>query len=167
MQYIHVLCLQKLLKKKVKKKTSTNIATIMWKNLECDICKTQFPQEITVNNITYSCIKMPKPSSTYIIFDILSQENNQIKGFYIINMSCKHSFMIGRGHETDVRITDITVSRQHAILNYSNEKFYIKDNNSKFGTLILLQEPFAINSINNNIIIQINRTIFEFTIKKT
>ena len=61
--------------------------------------------------------------------------------------------MQGRGHETDVRITDITVSRQHAILNYSNEKFYIKDNNSKFGTLILLQEPFAINSINNNIII--------------
>jgi len=43
---------------------------------------------------------------------------------------------IGWGHECDVRVTDISVSRSHALLKKIGEDYYIEDLNSKFGTLV-------------------------------
>jgi pSer/pThr/pTyr-binding forkhead associated (FHA) protein len=44
---------------------------------------------------------------------------------------------MGRGHESEVRVNDISVSRCHSIINYSSAGIYIQDNRSKFGTLVL------------------------------
>jgi len=47
---------------------------------------------------------------------------------------------MGRGHESDLRVSDISVSRCHAILKYDWEKshgYFLEDNLSKFGTLVL------------------------------
>ena len=44
---------------------------------------------------------------------------------------------LGRGHDTDVRIHDISVSRLHAHIKRGDHgRYYIEDNNSKFGTLV-------------------------------
>ena len=50
-----------------------------------------------------------------------------------------NTFKLGRGHESDVRVSDISVSRCHAILKYdpSDHSYYLEDNLSKFGTLVL------------------------------
>jgi pSer/pThr/pTyr-binding forkhead associated (FHA) protein len=51
----------------------------------------------------------------------------------------KKVFKLGRGHESDVRVSDISVSRCHALVKYNeqNGRFYLEDNLSKFGTLVL------------------------------
>lgn len=49
-------------------------------------------------------------------------------------------FKIGRGHESDLRVSDISVSRCHAMLKYDTNdthRYYLEDNLSKFGTLVL------------------------------
>lgn len=51
---------------------------------------------------------------------------------------------MGRANEAAIRITDISVSRLHASITYSNGSFYVKDEQAKFGTLIYLREPLAI-----------------------
>ena len=43
---------------------------------------------------------------------------------------------LGRGHECEIRITDISVSRNHAAIKMNPDGFYIYDNKSKFGTLV-------------------------------
>ena len=43
---------------------------------------------------------------------------------------------LGRGHECEIRITDISVSRNHGLIKNLNDGFYLFDNKSKFGTLI-------------------------------
>ena len=44
---------------------------------------------------------------------------------------------MGRGHECEVRVTDISVSRLHAYIKITNRGDYILDDNgSKFGTLV-------------------------------
>lgn len=56
---------------------------------------------------------------------------------YILNLSSKPIFTIGRGHDCDVKLSEITVSRKHMKLSmdtYGNIR--ISDFNSKFGTLI-------------------------------
>ena len=51
---------------------------------------------------------------------------------------------MGRGHESQVRVNDISVSRTHALLKYRKEEgtegIYLADNKSKFGTLILMRQ---------------------------
>jgi pSer/pThr/pTyr-binding forkhead associated (FHA) protein len=56
----------------------------------------------------------------------------------MISMNKKSSLRIGRGHESDIRIPDISVSRFHALISFQNSNFYLEDNTSKFGTLIEL-----------------------------
>ena len=52
---------------------------------------------------------------------------------------------IGRGHDAHVRVTDISVSRLHAVLLKSVEGFYyLTDNDSKFGTLALVRTPLQL-----------------------
>ena len=48
----------------------------------------------------------------------------------------------GRGIDADLRISDISVSRQHCMIYSTNKEFYLCDNLSKFGTLILIQNEF-------------------------
>ena len=43
---------------------------------------------------------------------------------------------LGRGYECEIRITDISVSRNHAQIKNVGNSFYVFDNKSKFGTLI-------------------------------
>ena len=68
---------------------------------------------------------------------------------------------IGRGHESDVRINDISVSRSHAKLkcNTSEGTLLLRDLKSKFGTLILIKKPLKIKE--KKIHLQIGRTYIE------
>ena len=55
--------------------------------------------------------------------------------------------MRGRGQNAEVRITDISVSRFHSLIKLTtNGEVFIEDNQSKFGTLIQLNEPLSIRS---------------------
>ena len=43
---------------------------------------------------------------------------------------------MGRGHECEIRITDISVSRSHARVEKHGSNYFIFDSKSKFGTLV-------------------------------
>jgi pSer/pThr/pTyr-binding forkhead associated (FHA) protein len=47
---------------------------------------------------------------------------------------------MGRGHESDLRINDISVSRLHAFIKFKDGRFLLEDNTSKFGTLVLVKK---------------------------
>mmetsp|Transcript_25008 Transcript_25008/g.22181 ORF Transcript_25008/g.22181 Transcript_25008/m.22181 type:complete len:157 (-) Transcript_25008:45-515(-) len=65
---------------------------------------------------------------------------------------------MGRGHESDLRINDISVSRKHAVIEYREDGFYVIDFKSKFGTLVL-QSHNVIVPKDKNQNVQIGRTI--------
>ena len=46
------------------------------------------------------------------------------------------SFKVGRSVETDMKIADISVSRTHSYFKVRDNKIFVEDNGSKFGTLI-------------------------------
>lgn len=88
------------------------------------------------------------------------KENCNIKSIHIISLT-DDPITIGRGHESDVRINDISVSRSHASLKYDalTGKLLLKDLKSKFGTLVLLKRPIEIKEA--KIHLQIGRTYIE------
>ena len=80
----------------------------------------------------------------------------------------KSDFKLGRGHESEVRINDISVSRCHAkfsaIIKCKQDGFYIEDNTSKFGTIILLKNKLRLKA-HHTMAVQVGRTVISFTIK--
>jgi hypothetical protein len=59
-----------------------------------------------------------------------------------------------------VRINDISVSRTHALLTFSNNKIFLKDLKSKFGTLALVQNEIEVGD--KTVSLQIGRSYGEF-----
>lgn len=64
---------------------------------------------------------------------------------YMLNFTNKPVFNIGRGHNCDIKLSEITVSRKHLKLEVDKEnKIRIYDVSSKFGTLVLVKKPLAV-----------------------
>ena len=73
----------------------------------------------------------------------MDKNSSRMIHMFFINTD-KTVFRLGRGHDSDLRVNDISVSRCHAILKYIDNQFYIEDNLSKFGTLVLLKHRLEI-----------------------
>jgi len=54
------------------------------------------------------------------------------------------SVNLGRGHDSDLRVNDISVSRCHAKIKLKKDGFYLKDGRSKFGTLVLIKHRLSL-----------------------
>ena len=92
----------------------------------------------------YDLVQVDKPECPYLILDIMSKDKNIVRGIHVIKLDQKQSIKLGRGHDSDIRITDISVSRCHAMIKIDKGSFFIEDNESKFGTLVLLKNHIPI-----------------------
>ena len=74
---------------------------------------------------------------------------------------------VGRGHKSDILLSDISVTRIHCYMVVEKQKVFLEDNNSKFGTLLLVQTPIIkiLDGIPLNI--QIGRSFIQCKIKKS
>lgn len=109
-----------------------------------------------------------KPTKPYIILESLNRTH--IEGgkdercLHLISAKEQSPIKIGRGHQCEIRLTDISVSRAHAQIIFKNDQFYIKDQKSKFGTLIKMSEVHVFER-DETLRIQYGRTLYEFELK--
>ena len=117
------------------------------------------------NGRAYNLVEYDKPKGDFLVLESLNQEKNTSRIIHIIKPNDKKdSFKLGRGHESDLRINDISVSRCHAIIKFKENKFQLEDNLSKFGTLVLIKERTLLMP-NYNKAVQIGRTVINFSAK--
>jgi len=166
-KYVHLKCIQNWVQSKLSTQEQKNIVTIFWKSLSCELCKHKLSLKYYHNNKEFSLVSFgEKISDSYVILESFSRDNDST-GIHIIDLSSNQEFKLGRSHECDLKLTDISVSRVHAIFSVLKGKLYLKDNNSKFGTLVLMGNTLVINDVNfKTSWIQSGRTIFRFSIKK-
>jgi len=63
-----------------------------------------FPFQLAHNNRIVDIVELERPENDFIIFESLN--NLAQKVFYVINTEGKSNIKIGRGQDSDVRITD-------------------------------------------------------------
>ena len=150
MKLIHHNCIRKWLEGKVHKKNYKFVYSYNWKNLECELCKTRFKDTHMHEGKQYNILNYIRPESgAYLILESFTNTPHKtIHAISIDERSLKqrksYTFLVGRENTVDIRITDISVSRGHSYINYYNGNFYVADNNSKFGTLMLVQQPIEV-----------------------
>lgn len=149
-KFIHINCLSHWIRIKSDIFDSSNniFKKITFNTLECEICKEKFPEmacdvinekSYEIYNPEYFITSLNDLYHNYAIFESFELINHR-KIIYIISFDTQNSITIGRSQNCDMKIADVTISRIHSILlRTKDNKLMIKDDNSKFGTLILLQ----------------------------
>jgi hypothetical protein len=149
------------------KEVGENVTSYFWKKFECEICKQSYPYIFKSGDKLFKLIEIeePKASTNYILMESMPLDKNTAMTIHMLTASeHKNTWKMGRGHESEVRINDISVSRFHAILKYRDDGFYIEDNNSKFGTIVLVQDRVPLKE-DHAIAVQSGRTVVSFTMR--
>ena len=97
-----------------------------------------------------------------MILESLNQvkDGNNYKSIHVVILEENSKIVMGRGHDADVRINDISVSRLHGtICLLPDGKIMLKDLGSKFGTLALIKEQVTIGE--KKMCLQIGRSYME------
>lgn len=80
-------------------------------------------------------LEFEKPEREFLVLESVTLQNIRI--IHVINMTDRNFIKVGRGHDAEIRVTDISVSRFHARINKSDSgEYFVEDNKSKFGTLV-------------------------------
>lgn len=191
MRYIHFICLQTWLKSRssnIKKTSNTYYTSYFLKNqLDCELCKKPIPDKIKQKNKIFNILEFLNSNyKNYIILESLLNGNDRrnypnSRQFYALKLDEKDYFRIGRGHEADLRLNDISISRIHAKLIFSkkinnsptftnefanNVRLTIHDCDSKFGTLIYCYNSKLPIVKQIPLTIQIGRSLLNFIVKK-
>ena len=141
-KYIHLNCLRKWLTSKVTLKTSSsnNIYCYSFQYLECEICKSIIPEQVEYRGNIISLLDFKEIEPPYLVLQTMNQyssqnNNSEYNGIFVISFKKKNYLIMGRANNSDIKLNDISVSRNHSIISYNKGEFFIDDIGSKFGTL--------------------------------
>jgi len=141
--------------------SKTHVITYLWKVFECELWKETYDEALQTK---YGLLQYESPFSEYIVLEGININNS--KNVYILNIDTdKKEFKIGRGHDSDIRISDISVSRFHAKIVKEKDSFILYDHSSKFGTLAWLKRPCWL-SYYQAIHLQVGRTLLHINMKE-
>ena len=149
MSYIHYKCLKSCIEAKIQKEKEENFISYYWKNFNCEICLFPYPKYIKYKNLKYSLVDIDTNNfNQYCICDYSLFDDNKKKsfhrGFIIFKFDDDNEITLGRNQSNGIKLKDISVSRKHCYIIKRNGKLFIKDLNSKFGTLKYIKDKYEI-----------------------
>ena len=173
-KYIHLNCLRKWLTSKITTKVSStnDIYCYVYKTLKCEICQSLIPEIAEFRGKFISLLDFKNIDSPYIIMQSMYQYNAQNKIssdlniIFVISFKSNNHVNIGRANNSNIRLSDVSVSRNHAKIKYSNGELFLEDISSKFGTLILIQNNVLFLP-NRNVSIQTGKSHLIFNLRRT
>ena len=163
MKYIHVQCLQMCVQSQMNVKATDYCKSYAWKSLHCSLCGELFPYSISALGVEHSVLTIERPELPYFVIEGVSEHGSN-RGMHSTSLKNCESVVLGRGHDSHIRIGDISVSRCHARIKFCNGRFVLEDNNSKFGTLV--QVNCAEVALGEIIAIQSGRSLLQFKLKE-
>mgnify|MGYP002626606618 CR=1 FL=1 len=144
MKYIHFQCLKQWLNSNyfiLDEKTGFSLK-FKYKELKCELCKTKYPDIIIQKEKEYEIFDLSNKLGECAVLENLDKKENKENILYIVSLSKKNKKLkIGRADDNAIKIPDASISRNHCALITINNKLYIEDIGSKYGTLILIRTP--------------------------
>jgi hypothetical protein len=165
MSLVHVSCLKQWINCRVFSRRTLKIMSFYSKDLECELCKSEISPTVTCFGRSFSLINFsPLKESSFVVLEEYSLETMSKKGLHLICLKEGQHVIIGRSQESDLKISDITVSRKHCFVTLLKNRFYLNDNHSKFGTLLQMKKNFIVQP-GHPLSLQLGRTVFTVIVK--
>lgn len=169
MKFIHLQCLREWLKSKLTVRESGTVVAYSWQPLACELCKTALPDSIHCGTGFVDLLDFHQPATAYLMLEDSNQgQSDSERLMYVVSLPEGDSVRIvistqGRGHDSEIHLSDISVSRLHATIKLREGHFFLEDRNSKFGTLIQARSGLVI-SRHAPCAVQIGRTVLDFSV---
>eukprot|EP00928_Gymnodinium_smaydae_P070516 TRINITY_DN54332_c0_g1_i1.p1 TRINITY_DN54332_c0_g1~~TRINITY_DN54332_c0_g1_i1.p1 ORF type:complete len:432 (+),score=82.59 TRINITY_DN54332_c0_g1_i1:165-1460(+) len=163
-EYVHLGCLRHWIKGRLNLPSQPS-GSYFFRPLACELCKAVYPTYVNFDNERVPLVEVPKTTPPFIVLENMVRDSQQHsgRGLHVVSLAEK-TLKLGRGHESDVRIADVSISRCHATIRFNNGQFLLKDNNSKFGTLVALKRPRPLEP-GSSISIQMGRTVLSLALR--
>lgn len=131
-----------------------HFTSLYWNQFQCEICKSTLPYVFMHKDKKYPLIDFPKIQTDHLILESVSLENKHSRMVHVLHpkkdqlygngRGAMKRYLMGRGQDCDLKMSDISVSRNHCAIIYQHDKFWLQDSNSKFGTLVLSKGPVEV-----------------------
>ena len=173
MKYIHYDCLKNWLNLKIEsdlgydRNSDTDQPTITYntKDISCELCKEKLPDYIKHKKRIYN-VSFYKPKyNKFVVLESIRDDNRRSKFIHIIPLNRKQIIKIGRLNNCDLSLPDFSISRVHCCMYIESGQLFL-ENNSKFGTKILIQNPKLIMSPQYPLSIEVQNTYLKLKIQK-
>ena len=160
LKYIHLKCLKQWINTRnlVEVENNNKCKIFLVKQVDCELCKMRFPDYVRHKGKLFEIIEFNTEFQNYLILESLNFDKHNKKYIYIISLDNIKKLQIGRGNNSDIFLNDMSVSRVHCFFIIENENIFLEDNNSKFGSLVLMQMPNIILAENVPLYMQVGRT---------
>ena len=148
MKYIHLSCLKNSIKLKYNKKSSENLEMFIFQNYACEICLTSYPKYIIYKTQVYYLIDIDfNKYENYVLCDLSKYPDNKNKeishfGYLMFKIEDGEELTFGRKKNNNIKLKDISVSRNHCIITKKGNNLMIKDLGSKFGTMRYIKDNY-------------------------
>lgn len=163
-KYVHLGCLRHWIRGRLNLSDASG-GSYFYRPLACELCKAVYPTYINTGNdrLREPLVEVPHTQPPFIVLENMVRDSQQhaARGLHVISLTDK-VLKLGRGHESDVRIADVSISRCHATIRFQRGHFILEDNNSKFGTLVAMKKPRMLEP-SKSISIQMGRTVLSLS----
>jgi hypothetical protein len=163
MRYIHYVCLRRWLDTRVVARVSDSYSYFLWKTFDCELCKSPLPLNYQQTRVNLPLVAPDIGKAPAVTLESVGKAKHRVVTVISISNDC--SVMLGRGHGSDLRIPDISVSRCHAQLSNRDGRFFIADIRSKFGTLVQVREPVLLRH-HSIVSVQVGRSVLRLEVKE-
>jgi pSer/pThr/pTyr-binding forkhead associated (FHA) protein len=111
-----------------------------------------------------NCIVLSRSKASWDNFDYYGKNDN--KTFVVFNFP-SNEITLGRSKECSIRLNNFSVSRKHCSITLDKEtkKIFLKDNDSKYGTLInnyKYSSDITLNDSNKELTVQKGNKVYQF-----
>lgn len=160
---MHLNCVREWMKRKCETTTSRRVVFFNLSEVECEVCKTEFPGSVVVGGRVHLLFEPTVDRGRRnLVLNILDKKSLEVKGYVILYFDGPtERFTIGRTEENDVSFNELSISRVHAELRLGREGVLVNDLKSKYGTMLQVKTLDLRARAGLNIV-QIDKFLFEF-----
>mmetsp|Transcript_15898 Transcript_15898/g.23043 ORF Transcript_15898/g.23043 Transcript_15898/m.23043 type:complete len:378 (+) Transcript_15898:11-1144(+) len=140
MKLIHVSCLQYWVSSRLKVTQRNFVCSYYWTSLNCELCGEKFTLKHSLGGTIVDLTEVYKPDLPYMVVEDL---RNDCQGGYLVHVLTGNSneeIKAGKGENSDLLVKDQSVCDHNSNIAFKNGRFYLKDNNSKFGSLLYVKK---------------------------
>lgn len=164
---VHLACLRHWIRGRLDLQESST-GSYFYKPLACELCKAQYATHMVDGSGEGDPLPIVELPKTQPPFVVLERDSNRpdSKGAHVISLAERKVLKLGRGHESDVRFADVSISRWHADIRFDQRRgaFVLSDHESKFGTLVAMRSPVPCDD-KQPLTFQAGRSLLEFKMK--
>ena len=121
---------------------------------------------IKYKNKFFPLISFANEYNSYLTLESLTLDKYHNKFIYVVSLENNKKISIGKNQNCQIILSDRSIENIHCFMIVSNKTVYLEDNDSKFGTLVLVQTNKIKLYQDIPLYLQIGRSFLEILIKK-